>query len=187
MNLQDVSSDALGILVAVAPLTYIGLLIFCAGIVLFKPGKNLSRNILGWRHILDINRENLRIWGYAGGIVVFLILLVLHKMGAIEVSPIDFVGGRLFVGMGLGFGLGVLALEAARLTEMVVFASLFVGVVVAGSLSSFYVFWIFEDIRAILVLATMSFLLGVIVDFILRHGLGRIRSNGKASAKSDWE
>lgn len=181
MELPELSTP----IIIIAPLTYLGLLVYALVITLMKPIPGSRIIDLG---SLDLSTDNLRAWGYAAGIIIFLILLVFHEMGLINVSVVDFIGSRLLLGPLLGFILGIALMETARWTKNInVFAALFVMFVVAGSLSSFYVFAIFEDIRANLVLATMFFLLGVILDYIIRNGLSAVKGLSQSDKRSsDW-
>ena len=140
---MDFSGDTLGKLVTIAPLTYLVLLTYCIYLALLRPGE--TKPSLG---ALSVN--NLGFWGYAGGIIVFLILLGFHRIGTIQINPIDYFGVRLTLWAFGGLFAGVILLEGARFKNLQIFLALFILLVVAGSLSSFYVFVVFEEIRAIL-------------------------------------
>lgn len=153
----------LAIITIVAFLTYLGLLVYCLLLSLHNPASP------SWtKGGLNFDKNNIRLWGFAAGFIVFMLLFIADRLGYIEINALGFVRSPLFAI--LGFLVGFLLMEGARRADVTVFSALFIGLVVTGSLASFYAFIFVEDIRTELVFATMAFLLGVVLNFIIRKG-----------------
>jgi hypothetical protein len=167
-----------------APITYLGLIVYCLWYAwsLNELKDNQTQRTRGRINIIKFIRKgfenNLRSWGFIGGWIIFGIFLILDSIGLNKFSLIDIVDDNWFWWLIIGFFLGVSFLEFSRIPEdKVILSALYVMAVVAGSLISIDGFAKFGDSRWAIVLATLSFLLGVVLDYILRKGMRIIKKD----------
>ena len=162
----NTATETLGVIIHITPFVYIGLLIYCLVLAITIPGTFRP----------DLNIANKKILGLLMGVPVFILFIIYVRWQRFEPRSIDFAGIRMIGYTIAGFIVGIILLEIPRVfirgkNHEDTFYAFFIMLVVALSLIGFYIYYNFEQIRAVAAVFATAMLIGIGVDAIGRSNI----------------